>query len=41
VWGRNLGNVAYADQLTIQVPVSDFVNMAEGRTFGATFGVKF
>lgn len=41
LWGRNLGNVAYADQLTIQVPVADFVTMAEGRTFGGTLGVKF
>ena len=41
VWGRNLGNVAYAEQLTIQVPVADFVTEAQGRTFGATVGVKF
>lgn len=41
LWGRNLGNVAYADQLTIQVPVTDFVSMAAGRTFGATAGVRF
>ena len=41
VWGRNLSNVAYAEQLTIQVPVADFVTMGKGRTFGATVGVKF
>ena len=41
VWGRNLSNTAYADQLVIQIPVADFVNMAQGRAFGATFGVKF
>ena len=41
VWGRNLGNVAYAEQITIQAPVADFVSMSQGRTFGATFGVRF
>jgi iron complex outermembrane receptor protein len=40
-WGRNLGNVAYAQQLVIQVPVGDFVTMADGRTFGVTLGAKF
>jgi hypothetical protein len=33
--------VAYASQLTTQVPIVDFVAIAEGRTFGATLGVKF
>jgi iron complex outermembrane receptor protein len=41
VWGRNLGNVAYASQLFPQVPVADVVAYAEGRTFGVTLGAKF
>jgi iron complex outermembrane receptor protein len=41
VWGRNLGNVAYASQLFNQVPVADVVYYAEGRTFGVTLGAKF
>jgi iron complex outermembrane receptor protein len=41
LWGKNLGNKAYAQQLTVEVPVADFVTMAEGRTFGAKVGMKF
>jgi iron complex outermembrane receptor protein len=41
VWGKNLGNVAYASQLFVQIPVADVVTFAPGRTFGATVGVKF
>jgi outer membrane receptor protein involved in Fe transport len=41
VWGRNLGNVAYASQLFNQVPVADVVYYAEGRTFGVMLGAKF
>lgn len=40
-WVRNLGNVAYANQLFPQVPVADVVAYAEGRTFGVTLGAKF
>lgn len=41
LWGRNLGNVAYADQVVIEVPVADYRSLAPGRTFGATLGTKF
>ena len=41
LWGRNLGNVAYASQLFPQVPVTDVVAYAEGRTYGVTLGTKF
>jgi iron complex outermembrane receptor protein len=41
LWGRNLGNVAYAEQLVIEVPVADYEKLAEGRTFGVTLGTKF
>ena len=41
IWGKNLGNVAYASQLFMQVPVADVVAYAPGRTFGGTVGVKF
>ncbi|HJQ16459.1 MAG TPA: TonB-dependent receptor [Allosphingosinicella sp.] len=40
VWGRNLGNVAYARRLYSSTP-GDIVARAAGRTFGATAGVKF
>jgi iron complex outermembrane receptor protein len=41
LWGRNLGNVAYATQSVIQVPTGDFETVGEGRTFGVTLGTKF
>lgn len=41
LFGKNLGNKAYAQQLTVEVPVADFVTMAEGRTFGVKLGMKF
>ena len=41
VWGRNLGNVAYASQLVTQTPTGDFLNIARGRTFGLTLGARF
>lgn len=41
VWGKNLGNKAYASQLVTQIPVADFVTLAPGRTFGATFRAAF
>lgn len=41
IWGKNLGNVAYASQLFPQVPVADVLAYAEGRTFGVTVGAKF
>jgi iron complex outermembrane receptor protein len=40
LWGRNLGDVAYTTQIVNQVPITDFVAMAEGRTYGITFGAK-
>jgi iron complex outermembrane receptor protein len=40
LWGRNLGNVAYASQIFNQVPISDDIAMAEGRTYGITLGAK-
>ena len=41
IWGKNLGNIAYASQLFNQVPVADVVAFADGRTFGITLGAKF
>jgi iron complex outermembrane receptor protein len=41
LWGRNLGNVAYAIQSVIQVPTGDLEAVGEGRTFGVTLGTKF
>jgi iron complex outermembrane receptor protein len=41
LWGRNLGNVAYADQVVIEVPVADYESLTQGRTFGVTLGTKF
>jgi iron complex outermembrane receptor protein len=41
LWGRNLGNVAYADQVVIEVPVADYRALAPGRTFGVTLSTKF
>ena len=41
LWGRNLGNVAYADQIVIEVPVADYASLAQGRTFGVTLSTKF
>jgi iron complex outermembrane receptor protein len=41
LWGRNLGNVAYAVQSAIQVPTGDLEAVGEGRTYGVTLGTKF
>jgi iron complex outermembrane receptor protein len=41
LWGRNLGNVAYAVQSVIQAPTGDVEAVGEGRTFGVTLGTKF
>jgi iron complex outermembrane receptor protein len=41
LWGRNLANVAYAEQITIEVPVADYRALADGRTYGITLGAKF
>lgn len=40
VWGRNLGNAAYALQMNSQA-VGDAIGMAPGRTYGVTLGAKF
>ncbi|GGC12929.1 TonB-dependent receptor [Novosphingobium endophyticum] len=40
IWGRNLGNTAYALQMNSQA-VGDAIGMAPGRTFGVTLGAKF
>lgn len=39
-WGRNLTNEVYAVRLQTQ-PTNDVVEIAAGRTFGATLGYKF
>jgi hypothetical protein len=41
LWGRDLGNVAYAVQSAIQAPTGDLEAVGEGRTFGVTLGTKF
>jgi iron complex outermembrane receptor protein len=41
LWGRNLGNVAYAEQVVVELPLADFESIAEGRAFGITLGTKF
>ena len=41
LWGRNLGNVAYAVQSVIQVPIGYEEEVGEGRTFGVTLSTKF
>lgn len=41
IWGRNLGNARYANQLTAQLNNLDFVNPANPRTYGATLSVNF
>jgi len=41
LWGKNLTNTAYAEQLTIQIPVLDFVAISPGRSFGATVSAEF
>ena len=41
IWGRNLNNARYANQLTAQVNDLDFVNPGDPRTYGATLSVKF
>jgi iron complex outermembrane receptor protein len=41
LWGRGLGNVAYAVQSAIQAPTGDLEAVGEGRTFGVTLGTKF
>jgi len=40
LWGRNLGNKAYALQMNSQT-VGDAIGLAPGRTFGITLGGKF
>jgi iron complex outermembrane receptor protein len=40
VWGKNISNTAYAQQILAQA-TTDIVVVADGRTFGVTFGVKF
>lgn len=41
IWGRNLSDENYANQLTAQVNDMDFQNPAAPRTFGASFAAKF
>jgi iron complex outermembrane receptor protein len=41
VWGRNLSDSVYSNQLTAQVNHLDFINLAAPRTFGATFTYRF
>lgn len=41
VWGRNLTNAHYANQLTVQPNDLDFVNPADPRTYGVTLTMKF
>lgn len=41
IWGRNLNNAHYANQLTAQPNFLDLVNPADPRTYGATLSVKF
>lgn len=40
LWGRNLGNEAYAVQMNAQ-PQSDGVAIGPGRSYGVTLGVQF
>ncbi len=40
IWGKNLGNEAYAVQMNAQ-PQSDGVAIGAGRSYGVTLGVKF
>lgn len=40
LWGKNLGNEAYAVQMNAQ-PQSDGVAIGPARSFGATFGIRF
>jgi iron complex outermembrane recepter protein len=40
LWGRNLGNVAYATEIINQLPIVDQIAVAEGRTYGITLGAK-
>ena len=40
VWGKNIGNIAYASQLYTSA-AGDKIRVAPGRTFGITAGVKF
>ena len=41
LWGKNLGNQVYAQQFVTQLPFSDFVAFAPGRTFGVTASADF
>jgi iron complex outermembrane recepter protein len=41
VWGRNLTNAHYANQLTAQTNDLDFLIPADPRTYGISFSVKF
>ncbi|HZO52741.1 MAG TPA: TonB-dependent receptor [Bryobacteraceae bacterium] len=40
LWGRNLGNAAYAVQIGEQPPI-DFIAIAPGRTYGVTVSSEF
>jgi iron complex outermembrane recepter protein len=41
LWGRNLGDEFVFSSITNQVPVTDMVTGAPGRTYGLTLGMKF
>jgi iron complex outermembrane recepter protein len=41
LWGRNLGDEFVFSSITNQVPVTDMVTGAPGRTYGLTLGIKF
>lgn len=41
VWGRNLSDSVYSNQLTAQVNHLDFINLDAPRTFGATLAFRF
>lgn len=41
LWGRNLSDAVYANQITAQVNHLDFVNLDAPRTYGATLSFRF
>jgi iron complex outermembrane receptor protein len=41
LWGKNLGDTVYAEQLTAELPVGNLLSVAPGRTFGVTAGINF
>ena len=41
VWGKNLGNTVYAEEIAEELPVGDLLSIAPGRSFGITGGVQF